>query len=187
MNYSNQTIEELIASTQAGQEGAGAALFASLYTELHRLAKRELSRSGVRATLSATTLLHEAYLDFCGRERPFLDQPRFMGYAARVMRGLIIDYARRQHALKRGGGFEITSVALEVGDPIVDAASLSAVGDAMEDLAKVDPGLAQLVDLKFFCGLSFAEIAVTCDISERTAQRNWEKARMYLHRAIKGS
>lgn len=186
-NRSSPTIQELIASTQAGEEGAAAALFASLYTELHRLAKHELARSGAAASLSATTLLHEAYLGVCGRDRPFLDRPRFMGYAARVMRGLIIDYARRRQAVKRGGGFEVTSIAIDVAAPAADANGLTMLGDAMDDLAKVDPGLAQVVDLKFFCGLSFVEIAAVCGVSERTAQRNWEKARLYLHRAISES
>ena len=86
-------------------------LFNALYSELHGLARRELARRGYPATLGVTTLLHEAYLDISARDgASFPDQARFMGYAARVMRGIIIDYARNRMALKRGGEFEITSL-----------------------------------------------------------------------------
>jgi RNA polymerase sigma factor (TIGR02999 family) len=108
-----------------------------------------------------------------------------MGYAARVMRGLIIDHARNRSAIKRGGEFEITSLENhDVKNP-VDAKELSAIGDALDQLAKVEPELAELVDLKFFCGLSFSEIGALRNLSERTVQRRWEKARIYLHRSLR--
>src|SRR5207237_2384722 len=157
-----------------------------LYSELHRLAKRELARRGSPASLSVTTLLHEAYLDIAAREgNRFPDRPRFMGYAARVMRGLIIDHARSRNAIKRGGEFEITSLKTDVGENPVDGKELSAISDALDQLAKVEPKLAELVDMKFFCGFSFAEIAALENLSERTVQRRWEKARIYLHRNIR--
>ncbi len=161
-------------------------LFAALYSELHRVAKRELGRSGVSGSLGATTLLHEAYLDIAGRSGPsFPDQARFMKYAARVMRGLIIDHVRSRRALKRGGAFEITALDTDAAGSAVDEAELMRISDALDDLAKVEPGLAELVDLKFFCGFSFAEIATMRSVSERTVQRQWEKARIYLHRSIR--
>jgi RNA polymerase sigma factor (TIGR02999 family) len=109
-----------------------------------------------------------------------------MGYAARVMRGLIIDHARNHHAQKRGGEFEITSLDTEAGQ-VVDAPELTRLSDALDELAKIDPSLAQIVDLKFFCGFSFAEIAAMRGVSERTVQRNWEKARIYLHGTLRVS
>jgi len=108
-----------------------------------------------------------------------------MGYAARVMRGLIIDHARSRSAIKRGGEFEITSIENHDVENPADAKQLSAISDALDQLAKVEPELAELVDLKFFCGLSFAEIAALHKLSERTVQRRWEKARIYLHRSIR--
>jgi RNA polymerase sigma factor (TIGR02999 family) len=102
-----------------------------------------------------------------------------------VMRGLIIDYARRRQAQKRGGGFEITSLGDEVADPGAEQSRLARIGEAVEALAVVDPALAQVVDLKFFCGFSFAEIAAMRGVSERTVQRHWEKARIYLHRTVR--
>jgi RNA polymerase sigma factor (TIGR02999 family) len=97
------------------------------------------------------------------------------------MRGLIIDYARRRQAHKRGGEFTIVSLAGEVRDPSADDRELARMSDALDELATVDPMLAQVVDLKFFCGFSFAEIAAMRGLSERTVQRHWEKARIYLH------
>ena len=180
------TISSLIGAAEKGDSEAADALFSALYSELHRLAKRELARFGAPPSLSVTTLLHEAYLDMAGREgSQFPDQPRFMGYAARVMRGLIIDHARNRNAIKRGGAFQITSLKTDLGGEPVDAKELSAISDVLDDLAKVDPKLAELVDLKFFCGLSFAEIAALENLSERTVQRRWEKARIYLHRNIR--
>jgi RNA polymerase sigma factor (TIGR02999 family) len=128
----------------------------------------------------------EAYLDISAREgKSFPDRPRFMGYAARVMHGLIIDHARNRNAIKRGRQFEITSLKTDSGENAVDAKELTLISDALDELAKVEPKLAELVDLKFFCGFSFAEIAALSNVSERTVQRKWEKARIYLHRTIR--
>jgi RNA polymerase sigma factor (TIGR02999 family) len=180
------SISSLIGGADSGDRAAASELFTSLYSELHRLAKRELARRGSPASLSVTTLLHEAYLDIAGREgNHFPDRPRFMGYAARVMRGLIIDHARSRHAVKRGGEFEITSLKTDAGENLVDAKELSMISDALDELATVDRKLAELVDLKFFCGFSFAEIAALENLSERTVQRKWEKARIFLHRNIR--
>src|SRR4029077_6405576 len=120
------TISSLIGADEKGDSAADDALFTSLYSELHRLAKRELARWGGQASLSVTTLLHEAYLDISSREgKSFPDRGRFMGYAARVMRVLIIDHARSRNAIKRGGEFEITSLKTDVVENHVDAKELS--------------------------------------------------------------
>jgi RNA polymerase sigma factor (TIGR02999 family) len=179
-------LSTLVASAEQGDPGAADALFAALYDELHRMARRELSRRGAGVTLGATTLLHEAYLDISDRERAaFPDRNRFMGYAARVMRGLIIDYARRRQAQKRGGLFEITSIATDIVESMPDASQLTRLSDALDELEAADARLARIVDMKFFCGFSFAEIAAMVGVSERTAQRDWEKARIYLHRVLR--
>jgi RNA polymerase sigma factor (TIGR02999 family) len=182
------TVSTLLTSADRGDRAAADALFATLYEELRRMAHRELAKRGGGVTLGATTLLHEAYLDISGRERAaFPDRGRFMAYASRVMRGLIIDYARNRQAQKRGGLFEITSIGTDVSEEAPDPTVLTWISDALDTLATVDPGLAQLVDLKFFCGFSFGEIATMQGISERTVQRNWEKARIYLHQALDGA
>jgi len=151
------------------------------------MARRELSRRGSGVTLGATTLLHDAYLDISARAgTAFPDRNRFMGYASRVMRNIIIDYARRHQAQKRGGQFEITS--LRTGfDIVADAAELTSISEALDELAEVDERLARIVDLKFFCGFSFLEIAGMLELSERTVQRDWEKARIYLHQRLRSN
>ena len=179
-------ISSLIVAAERGDKPAAEALFAALYAELHRLAKRELARHGLPMSLSATTLLHEAYLDMASRNGPsFPDRARFMGYAARVMRGLIIDHARERHAQNRGGLFELTSLDTEAMENAVDHRELVRISETLDELGNVEPDLAEIVDLKFFCGFSFAEIAAMRGVSERTVQRNWEKARIYLHRKIR--
>jgi len=178
----------LVASAEQGDRAAADALFTALYEDLHRMARRELANRGAGVTLGATTLLHEAYIDISGRERAaFPDRNRFLGYASRVMRGLIIDYARSRHAQKRGGGFEITSMDTEVAEVGPDVSEITRISDALDALTSVDPWLAQVVDLKFFCGFTLAEIAAMRGVSERTAQRDWEKARIYLHGALQDS
>jgi len=180
------TISELMAAVERGERSASEALFSALYSELHRLAKSQLARHGFPSSLGATTLLHEAYLDIAGRDPSFPDRARFMGYAARVMRGLIIDHARSRHAQKRGGQFELTTFDTGVHGSPVDDRELSRVGEALDRLAETDRALAEIVDLKFFCGFSFAEIAAMRGVSERTANRMWEKARIYLYREMGG-
>jgi RNA polymerase sigma factor (TIGR02999 family) len=181
-----ESIPSLIDRAETGDNSAAGELFDALYSELHRLARRELGRAGAPLSLGATTLLHEAYLDMAGRDGvQFPDRARFMTYAARVMRGLVIDYARSRHAQKRGGQFEITSVESVNAENIVDYRKLTQVSEALDELGKVEPDLAEIVDLKFFCGFSFTEIAGMRGLSERTVQRRWDKARIYLHRSIR--
>lgn len=176
-------------ATQGAVPDQGAAadgLFDVLYSELRRLARRELNRRGRPiGGLGVTTVLHEAYLKISGTDGAvFVDHARFMGYAARVMRGLIIDDLRRRRSQKRGGLFEITSLVTDHADSVADPNALERIGDALDELAAVEPDLAEIIELKFFCGFSFTDIAAMRGVSERTIQRNWEKARLYLHHAI---
>ena len=149
----------LDASTAAEILPAADGLFAVLYADLHRMARRQLARGARDMTLGTTTLLHEAYLDMAARDSAFPDRGRFMAYACRVMRTLIIDHVRNRKAQKRGGEFQITSLEVDVADPGAEADELTRIGDAVDGLAAVDPLLAQIVDLRFFCGFTFAEIA----------------------------
>lgn len=162
-------------------------LFAVLYAELHRIAEHNLRRAGSALTLGTTTLLHEAYLNIAGRENvAFAERSRFLAYASRAMRGLIIDYARSRRAKKRGREFEITLGTDEApsGQSMQEAAELERLGEALDELGEFEPALAELVDLHFFCGFSFAEIAGLRQVSERTVGRDWRKARLLLHQAL---
>jgi RNA polymerase sigma factor (TIGR02999 family) len=178
-------ISSLLAAAEEGDSSAVEALFPALYSELHRMAERQLIGQA-NLTLSPTTLLHKTYINLAERNSAaFPDEARFLGYAARVMRGLIIDHARSRRVQKRGGQFTITLLDIDPGDGALDNRELTLIGEALDELAQLDEELAELVDLKFFSGFSFAEIAAMRNISERTVQRNWEKARIYLHRAIR--
>jgi len=176
-----------VARAEAGDAVARDALFTALYDELHRIAQSHIRRNAGGLTISPTTLLHEAYLDLAGRSAvAFPDRSRFLAYASRAMRGLVIDYVRHRQALKRGGELTFTSLGDE-GPARDDAAGdLERLGDALQELAAVDPPLAELVDLKFFCGFSLVEIAAMRKVSERTVQRDWAKARTLLHQSLQG-
>jgi RNA polymerase sigma factor (TIGR02999 family) len=179
----------LIAATDAmagaARPAGGGQLFDLLYSKLHRLARRELNRRRSAAGLGATTLLHEAYLKVSvGDGYVFPDDARFMAFAARVMRSLIIDDIRRRRSQKRGGEFHLTSLVTHHENSVAAPGALLKLADALDDLARIDPDLAEIIELKFFCGLSFEEIAALRDVSTRTVQRSWNKGRLYLHHAL---
>jgi len=177
----------LVKSVEEGDVGQREALFSALYSELHRLAQRELKRNS-HATMSPTTLLHETYLNVCPRESaPSIDRGRFMSYASRAMRGLVLNYLRDRQAQKRGGQFEITSLPSEIPFAPPEDLDCARMNDALDELARIDARLAECVDLKFFCGFSFADIAEMWSVSERTVQRDWEKARIFLHQHLDGA
>lgn len=161
------------------------ALFAELYHELHRLARRETSRYGPAAPCGATTLLHEAYLSIAQRSGlVFVEPGRFLAYAARAMRNLAIDRVRQRGAQKRGGGLDITSFDTQTAEDCAEPEQLARIGSALDELEALEPELANVVDLKFFCGFTMAEIGALQGVSERTVQRHWEKARLLLFRAL---
>jgi RNA polymerase sigma factor (TIGR02999 family) len=186
MTRESPPLASLVTRADAGDGPARDALFAALYAELHRLAESHLRRSGGDMTLGATPLLHEAYVDIADREAlAFPDRNRFLGYASRAMRSIVIDYVRQRRASKRGGDLTFTSLDEERdGRSSPDATALEAVGAALDHLADLEPGLAQLVDLKFFCGFTFGEIAGMRGVTERTVQREWAKARVVLHHLL---
>lgn len=179
---------ELVTRTAAGDRTSKDALFETLYAELHRLAQSHIQRNRGSITMGATTLLHEAYLSLSARDGlAFPDRNRFLGYASRAMRGLIIDYVRTRTALKRGG--ELTFASIDaVAEPAAAETpeELAQLDRALNELAAIDADLAELVDLKFFCGFSISEIAALRTTSERSVQRDWAKARMLLHQSLIG-
>jgi RNA polymerase sigma factor (TIGR02999 family) len=162
--------------------------FTLLYAELRTLAAGRL-QSAPNGIVSPTTLVHELYVSFTDRRAVvFPDRGRFMAYAARAMRGLIVDFARNRQALKRGAAFEITrltdEMAAEVPAGMANADELGRLSEAIDELAAVDSALAELVDLKYFCGFTLDEVAAMRSVSERTVRRDWEKARLVLYRQL---
>jgi RNA polymerase sigma factor (TIGR02999 family) len=180
-------VDALIRRADAADTPAAERLFALLYHELHRLAEHHLRREGRALTLGSTTLVHEAFLNMAGRDGvAFPDRARFLAYASRAMRTLVIDYARRRRARKRGRELEITLLGNEPPTAAAEqtAEDLTRLGDSLTELASVDPELASLVDLHFFCGFSFVEIAALRGVSDKTVQRDWRKARMLLQHSL---
>ena len=166
VSNTGDSLTALLAKADAGDARARDQLFATLYDELHRLAEAQLHRSHGPITIGPTTLLHEAYLHVSNREQlSFPDRNRFFGYAARAMRGLIINYVRDRRAQKRGGELTFTSLDETHVAAATPPEDLEQLNHALDELAALEPALAELVDLRFFCGFSFAEIATIRGVS----------------------
>lgn len=181
----DSSLRQVFERAERGDAAARETLFSLLYDELHRLAHANVARARGAMTWNTTTLLHEAYLGISRREGlAFPDENRFLGYAARAMRGLVIDEIRARRALRHGGDVAFVPLAETAIAAAGSPEEVERLGDALADLARVDPALAELVDLSFFCGFTFVEIAALRGVSERTVQRDWAKARLLLQQAL---
>jgi len=163
-------------------------LFALLYSELHELARVRLQQAGELTLLDTTALLHESFLRLRGAApRSFPDQHRFLAYAAKAMRSVVLDLVRSRQAERHGGGLDRltwhTDLAAEAHP---EPAEVLRVNEALEELARLEPRLATVVELRYFGGLSDAEIAAVLDLKLRTVQRDWSKARLFLSMRLRG-
>ena len=160
-------------------------LFPVVYRELERIASRQLRREHAQRTLLTQGLVHEAYLRMLGQEQPeWRDRAHFFAIAARVMRQILVDHARRRQAAKRGG--EWHRVTLTGADPAfeVEVDEILALDGALNRLEDLDPRLRQVVECRFFAGMAEDEIAEALGVSTRTVQRDWTKARAWLHKEL---
>lgn len=180
-------LTELLGRIQAGDADARDALFAAAYAELHRLAHIRLRGGGGDAVLDTTCLVHESYLRFVSAgELRAEDRRAFFAYASQVMRSVIINSVRERIAQKRGGEWRPLTLSTHLAANIAeDEETVLRVHEALEDLEKADPRLAQVAQMRYFGGFSEQEIAETLDITERTVQRHWEKARLILAAALR--
>jgi len=180
-------LTELLGRVQAGDAGARDALFAAAYGELHRLAHSRLRDGGRNTVLDTTCLVHESYLRFVrAGELRAEDRRAFFAYASQVMRSVIVNSVRERLAQKRGGDQTPLTLSSGLGAQQSDAEqTVLAVHEALETLEQVDPRLAQVAQMRYFGGYSEQEIAETLDITERTVQRDWEKARLILAAALR--
>ncbi|HEX5386624.1 MAG TPA: sigma-70 family RNA polymerase sigma factor [Gemmatimonadales bacterium] len=159
-----------------------------LYDELHRLAALYVSHEGTGHTLQPTALVHEAYLRLIDQRRvDWRNRAQFLGVAAGIMRRILVDHARARAAQKRGGGAELVSLSLVEAPSGRPEVELIALEQALERLTALDPRKAQVVELKFFGGLSGREIAEVLGISDATVEREWAFARAWLYTAIDGA
>ena len=176
-------ITVLLEAARAGDRGALDDVLATLYRELHGMARRQLAGQHGH-TLDATALVHEAYLKLAGRGNgaaQFDDRAHFFAYAASAMRSVVVDYARQRLAQKRGGDLHrVTDLPEELEGGLRLDEEMLGLDIALGQLAEVDPRLAQVVELRYFAGLSEVEIAALMERSERSIRRDWQKARMFL-------
>lgn len=180
-----QTLTQLIQGAQQGEPGAADALYEAAYPDLHRLARARL-RSGHRPTLLDTgSLVNESYLRFASSSHLAIEgRSHFMCWAARAMRSIIVDYTRRRLAGRRGAGATRVPLDVEPPDPAAGEEEILAVHEALERLADADPRLAQVVEMRYFGGLTEPEVAGVLGVTERTVRRDWQKARLLLHEAL---
>ena len=179
-------ITQWLDAARDGDRGALDRVLATLYQELHAMARRQLAGQHGH-TLDATALVHEAYLKLIGRNTAqFDDRAHFFAYAASAMRSVVVDYARQRLAQKRGGDLHrVTELPEEIeGGLRLDEETLG-LDTALTRLANVDERLAQVVELRYFAGLSELEIATLLKRSERSIRRDWQKARVFLLASLK--
>ena len=179
-------ITQWLDAARAGDRAALDRVLGTLYHELHAMARRQLAGQ-YGQTLDATALVHEAYLKLIGRrDVRFDDRAHFFAYAASAMRSVVVDYARQRLAQKRGGDLHrVTDLPDDLESALrVDDETLG-LDAALTKLAAIDPKLAQVVELRYFGGLSELEIAGLLERSERSIRRDWQKARMFLLASLK--
>ena len=180
-------LTELLGRLKSGDAEAGNALFAAAYAELHRLARSRLRDGGRNTLLDTTGLVHESFLRFVsGGALRAEDRRAFFAYASQVMRSVIVTSARERLAQKRGGDWRPLTLSTQLADNVpADEEMLLRVHEALEALEQADPRLAQVAQMRYFGGYSEQEIADTLAISDRTVQRDWEKARLILAAALR--
>ncbi len=180
-------ITALLVGARAGDRAAADAAFSILYQDLHRLARSRLRQHQTMTLLDTTSLVHESYFKLLGAGFSGVENRRhFFAYAAHVMRSVIVDFARARQAERRGGAAD--HVALDTGacaDLVAPETDVLRVHEALEAVAQADARAAQVVEMRYFGGMSETEIADALNLSERTVRRAWEKARLLLMAALK--
>jgi RNA polymerase sigma factor (TIGR02999 family) len=181
-------ITALLAAFRDGDRAALDQVFPLVYTELHQRAHRQLAGHRPGDTLTTTALVHEAYLKLTdSAHQTYNDRIHFFAVASRAMRQILVDYARRHVAAKRGGGRAPVAIDPEaVADP-GRAGELVALDAALADLERLDERLARVVELRYFGGLSVEETGDVLGVSPRTIKRDWRKARAFLYRSLQGT
>jgi RNA polymerase sigma factor (TIGR02999 family) len=180
-------ITTLLQALNSGDSRAADQVIALLYDELRRLARSRLRRSGELTLLDTTALVHESYLRIQQAGKPeFEGRKHFLAYAAKAMRNIVIDIARARQADRRGGGAQHVTLDTGIGESVsAQDDEVLRVHEALEELAGVDERLAQVVEMRYFAGLTETEIAECLGVTERTVQRDWQKARLFLSIALR--
>jgi len=180
-------ITQMLKAASQGDRAAGDQVVAALYDDLRRQARSHLRKSGGMTLLDTTALVHEVWLrlaDLQGRDYP--DRRYFLAYAARAMRTVVIDLVRARQAERRGGGQDLLTLNTEVADQTPQHEDdMLRVHEALGELAELEPRLAQVVEMRYFAGLAERDIAEALGVTERTVQRDWQKARLFLAASLR--
>jgi RNA polymerase sigma factor (TIGR02999 family) len=182
------SLTDFILRAQQGDEAALRVVFDATYAELRGLARARLSRGSRNTLLDTTSLVHEAYLRFADSGRLNIgDRQHFLRYASHVMRSVIVDFVRERIAQRRGGDAVRVTLDSDIGDGVSIAGEneIINVHEALEELAQVDSRLVQVVEMRYFAGMTEPEIAVALGVNERTVRRDWQKARLLLAETLK--
>ena len=179
MERSDEMLELLHASAK-GDRAAFDALLPLLYPELRRIAHRQLARVRAGETWNTTALVHEAYLKLAGHPGGYADLPHFYAVSARAMRHLLVDFARRRTAAKRGGPQMPETLDESLVDAAAEAERILAIEQALSRLAELDPRLVQVVECRVFAGYTEEETAAALELSLRSVQRYWQRPRAWL-------
>jgi RNA polymerase sigma factor (TIGR02999 family) len=179
-------VGDLTRSAQAGAVELET-LFVSLYSELSDLARSRLRRMPDATLLDTTSLVHESFLRCVKVERlPLEDRGRFLAYASRVMRSVVVDYLRQRQTERRGGEIVHVTLNTDIAESVcAPEERVIRVSEALDGIAAGDPRLVQVVEMRFFAGLTEAEIAASLGVTERTVRRDWRKARLLLSIALR--
>ena len=181
-------ITQLLAAWREGNQAALDELYPLVYDELHRLARRYMSRERKGHTLQTTALINEAYVRLVDqRNVQWANRSHFFAISAQIMRRILIDHARRHAYAKRGGGARQVSLDETAAIAQGDFSEFLRLDEALKSLAELDPRRSQVVELRYFGGLNNEEIAGVLKISENTVIRDWNMARAWLHRQLAGS
>jgi RNA polymerase sigma factor (TIGR02999 family) len=178
-------ITELLKKSSNGDVEAGNALYGRIYAELHKLARARLAGERTMTNLDAPALVNEAYLRLARRQNlEWRDRRMFFAYAARVMRSVVIDYVRERQSLKRGGAIAEVTLATGDGEQDLNWQQLEAINNTLADLKRIDERLHQIVELRYFVGLSIEEVAELLELAPVTVKRKWQAARAFLYKSL---
>ena len=180
-------VTDLLRRVANQDQAAMGRLFETLYADIHRMARARLAENSPITLLNPTSLAHEAYLRLHGAGRIDLDsRGRFMAYVSQVLRSVIVDFARKRNADRRGGGVVNITLDTEIAESVGNQDDdIVRIDEALQELDKTDPRLRQVVEMRYFAGLGNQEIAEALGLNERTVRRDWERARLLLAVSLK--
>jgi len=185
MTSSPHQVTRLLQEWGNGNQAALEQLMPLVYEELRKMARRHMQQQNPDHTLQTTALIHEAYLRLAGDSaKQWKNREHFFGVAAKAMRHVLVDHARARHAAKRGGAVQVVSLDEAIATSPGRMAGLIALDEALKDLAKLHPRQSEVVELRFFGGLSVDETAEVLKVSPETVALDWRAAKAWLHRQL---